>query len=61
MRPPWGTVLLIGFRVGFAVALAAQRTLDRVPGVAASRSRLLDTMLGPAEDFEYVSRTTPLD
>ena len=46
---------------GLQVAAAVDDTLCRVPPYRASRSWLLDRLLGPAEPFEYTSLTTPAD
>lgn len=45
----------------FEVAMRADDALSKLPFYGASRSWVLDRMFGPAEDFEYVSRTTPPD
>jgi hypothetical protein len=48
-RPPW-TLPFVKFLLAFP-----KRAGDACLGV------VLDMVLGPEEDFEYVSRTTPTD
>lgn len=42
----------------FAVEMT-DRALCEVPGYRRSRDAVLDSLFGPAEDFEYVRPTTP--
>lgn len=61
MRAP-GRTLLVTVPAGvIRAAVLADRALCQLPPYWASRSWVLDRMFGPAESFEYVSRTTPLD
>lgn len=41
------------------VAVAVDSVVARVPVARSVRGIVLDTILGPQEDFEYVSRTAP--
>jgi hypothetical protein len=44
---------------GFKAAEAVDSALCRVPLYRQPRACVLDRLLGPAEDFEYNSTTTP--
>lgn len=38
---------------------SAFTAVEKVPGVRRIEDKVLDNLFGPAEDFNYVSRTTP--
>lgn len=51
-----GSLIYAGITVGIAVDSA----LCRVPVYRVPRACLLDRLLGPAEEFEFVGATTPI-
>lgn len=52
-------IIVTGLTAGFKAVEATDRAFSLLPPYRLGRDLLLDTVLGPAEDFEYVSRTTP--
>ena len=55
-------LLVLQFHVlsaGMTAAEYVERALSLLPGYNCTRALILDTVLGPAENFEYASTTTP--
>lgn len=54
-----GEAIEFGFWAGINVATAANNALCLLPGYERGAAVVLDTIIGPADSFEYVSTTTP--
>jgi nitrogenase molybdenum-iron protein alpha/beta subunit len=58
-RTAWKLTFTL-FRAGEFVVSRGFRAVSHVPGYDALIDTLLDTLLGPEDDFDYVSTTTPV-
>lgn len=54
-----GSVLVTGIWLGLETVAWADSVLSRTSLYREPRAALLDSLLGPEEDFEFVDATTP--
>jgi hypothetical protein len=52
-------VIVSAIKAGFKAIERVDRALCLLPPYRLGRDLVLDSILGPAEDFEYVSKTAP--
>lgn len=56
---PWIVYVIRTLEWSVAAVDRTDKVLSHVPGYGRAKARAFDTLLGPEEDLEYVSRTAP--